>query len=73
MIDLETDLQEVVLVDPNQFVTVNVEQIKELEKVAEDCKLYEQKIKEYEEVIREMQRKEKQNQLVSIKLELDAD
>lgn len=66
--DIETDLQEVVLVDPNQFVTVNVAQIKELEKTAEDSKLYERKVQEYEDIIREMHRKEKQSELVSVKL-----
>lgn len=65
--DLEIDLQEVVLVDQSQFVTVNVAQIKELEKVAEDCKVHEQKIKEFERIVNEMKQNEKQNQLVSFK------
>lgn len=63
--DLETDLHEVVLVDRNQYITVNVSEVKEYEKVAEDCKMFEQKTKEYERIIMEMQQKEKQNQSVS--------
>lgn len=63
--DLETDLQEVVLVDQNQFVTVNVAQIKKLENEVEDGKAYERKVKEYEEMIRQMQQTEKANRLVS--------
>ena len=63
--DLETDLQEVVLVDRDQFITVNVLKVKEYERIAEDCKMFEQKTKEYERIIKEMQQKEKQNDLVS--------
>lgn len=63
--DLEINLQEVVLVDKNQFITVNVAQIKEYEKVAEDLKIYEQKVMEYERIVCEMQKKEKENHLVS--------
>lgn len=68
--DLDIDLHEVVLVDENQFMTVNVAQIKEYEKVAEDCKIYEEKIKEYDRIVNEMKQKEIQNQLVSYKLSL---
>lgn len=61
------DLSEVVLLSENQFVTVNVEQIKEYERIAEDCKKYEDKIKECERIMNEMKLKEKQDQLVSQK------
>lgn len=63
--DLEVDLHEVVLVDESQFVTVNVAQIKELEKAVEDCKAYERKIKDFEAIVKEMKLKEQRNQMVS--------
>lgn len=63
--DIESDLQEVVLVDRNQYITVNVSEVKEYEKVAENCKMFEKKAKEYERIIMEMQQKAKENQLVS--------
>lgn len=63
--DLEVDLHEVVLVDQNQYITVNVAHIKEMEKSVENCKMYEQKIKEYERILNEMKQNEKRNQSVS--------
>lgn len=63
--DIVTDLHEVVLVVENQFVNVNVAQIKEYEKDLERCKLYEEKIKEYETIVIEMEQKQKQAQSVS--------
>lgn len=66
--DLEIDLQEVVLVDQSQYVTVNVAEIKKLEKDAEDAKIYEEKVKEYQRIVKEMQQKEKQTQVVSYNL-----
>ncbi len=64
----DIDLHEVVLVDRNQFVTINVSQVKEYEKIAESNKILEQKVKEYERILNDMKLKEKQNQIVIFKL-----
>lgn len=61
----DIDLHEVVLVDPNQFVTVNAAQVKEYEKIAEKNEILEQKVKEYERIVNEMKLKEKKNQSVN--------
>lgn len=65
----DIDLHEVVLVDPDQFATVNVAQVKEYEKIAENNKILEQQLKEYERIVNEMKLKEKKNQTVNYKLQ----
>lgn len=59
------DLTEIVLVDPNDVVTLNVAQIKEYEKIAERNKVLEVQVKEFERIIKEMELTKKQNETVS--------
>lgn len=46
-------------------VTISLDEFQNYEKIAEDCKVFEQKIKDYERIVDEMKRNEKKNQSVS--------